>query len=41
MCAICEDKGISMEDIEKLRQKKRGERGGFEKRIILKLDKKN
>ncbi len=32
--AILKQKGYSFEDIEKVREKKKGERGGFEKKII-------
>lgn len=40
MYAICEDKWISMEDIEAIRKKKKEERWWFEKRIILEINKK-
>ena len=33
--AICDVKGISQEEIEKIRFQKAQERGGFQKRIIL------
>ena len=33
--AICDLRGISHEDLEKIRNKKLEERGGFKKRIIL------
>ena len=35
--AICDDKWITMTDIEKIREKKKEERWWFEKRIVLTL----
>ena len=32
---ICDIKGVSMRNLDSLRKKKRKERGGFDKRIIL------
>ena len=33
--AICEARGISLEELEKMREQKLAERGGFKKRIVL------
>jgi predicted house-cleaning noncanonical NTP pyrophosphatase (MazG superfamily) len=33
--AICEHESFSLEEIEAIREKKRAERGGFSKRLIL------